>query len=263
MAINDVTNSNAILDQYRKPSNSNEPKSNELGRDAFLELMIAQMNNQNPLEPTDNQAFVAQLAQFSTVEGIDKLNTAAEGMMSRFNSASALQASSMVGQSVIVDGNTTGLLMNGGIVSGYTELQSSAADIKLSIQDKNGQLLEQIPLGNHAAGSMSVRWDGLNLMVDGQIVDVDVNTLNRQEYYVDDNGDPALDANGNKIPVPYPAGEYVFKLTGNVAGKAEELGMQMSSRVDSVTMSKNGGVILNLAGGQSASLEQIKQVLDE
>lgn len=263
MAINDVSNNTAALDQYRKPSNSSEPKNNELGRDAFLELMIAQLNNQNPLEPTDNQAFVAQLAQFSTVEGIDKLNTAAESMMSRFNSASALQASSMVGQSVIVDGNKTGLLMNGGIVSGYAELASSASDIKLSIENKNGQLLEQIPLGNHAAGSMSVRWDGLNLMVDGQIVEIDASKLNRQEYYLNEDGQPALDASGNKIPIPYPAGEYVFKVTGTVSGKSEQLGMQMSSRVDSVTMSKNGGVILNLAGGQSASLDQIKQVLDE
>ena len=72
MAINEVGNNTAALDQYRKPSNSAEPKDNELGRDAFLELMVAQLNNQNPLEPTDNQAFVAQLAQFSTVEEIGR-----------------------------------------------------------------------------------------------------------------------------------------------------------------------------------------------
>ena len=236
--INDVSNNAAVLDQYRKPSNSDEPKSNELGRDAFLELMVAQMNNQNPLEPTDNQAFVAQLAQFSTVEGIDKLNTSAESMMARFNSASALQASGMVGQSVIVDGNKTGLLLNGGIVSGYAELEDSAADMVLTIEDKNGQLLEQIPLGSHGEGSMSIRWDGLNLMLDGKIVDVDASKLNRQEYYKDEEGEPVLDANGNKVPMPYPSGEYVFRVNGMVAGKAEELGMQMSSRVDSVTMSK-------------------------
>ncbi|MBT10933.1 MAG: hypothetical protein CMI02_02720 [Oceanospirillaceae bacterium] len=100
MAVNDVTNNSAILDQYRT-SETTQPKENELGRDAFLELMVAQLNNQNPLEPTDNQAFVAQLAQFSSVEGIDNLNTTAEAMMSNFSSTSALQASSLVGQSVI------------------------------------------------------------------------------------------------------------------------------------------------------------------
>ncbi|MAY14936.1 MULTISPECIES: flagellar hook assembly protein FlgD [Oceanospirillaceae] len=263
MAINEVGNNTAALDQYRKPSNSAEPKDNELGRDAFLELMVAQLNNQNPLEPTDNQAFVAQLAQFSTVEGIDKLNTTSESMMSRFNSASALQASSLVGQSVIVEGNETGLLLSGGVVSGYTEVPESASNLQLSIEDENGVLLEQIPLGNRTAGSMSVRWDGLNMMVDGEIIDIDVNKLNRQEYYKDEDGELVLDAEGNKIPVPYPAGEYVFKVTGTMGGKSEELGMQMSSRVDSVTMSGSGTVTLNLAGGRSASLDQIKQILDE
>ncbi len=61
--------------------------------------MVAQLNNQNPLEPTDNQAFVAQLAQFSSVEGIDNLNDTAESMAAQFTSNAALQASSLVGQS--------------------------------------------------------------------------------------------------------------------------------------------------------------------
>lgn len=263
MAINDVTNNQQVLDQYRQPSNSDKPKSNELGRDAFLQLMVAQLNNQNPLDPTDNQAFVAQLAQFSTVEGIDKLNTSVGDMQSRFNSATALQASSMVGQSVIVEGTETGLLLNGGIVSGYTELEQSASDIELHIETKDGQLLEKIPVGTHDQGGMSVRWDGLNLMVDGEIKEIDQSKLNRQEYYKGDDGEFVLDSSGKKVPIPYPAGEYVFKLQGRIDGKNESLGMEMSSRVDSVTMKPNGVVVLNLAGGQSATLDKIKQVLDE
>ncbi|MEN9465421.1 MAG: hypothetical protein RL217_1602 [Pseudomonadota bacterium] len=262
MAVNDVSNSSAALDQYRREEKK-EAKSNEMGRDTFLQLMVAQMNNQNPLNPTDNQAFVAQLAQFSTVEGIDKLNKTMESVQGRFNSMSALQATGMVGQSVIVDGNKTGLLLQNGVVSGFTELEKSASNITLRIENKNGQLLEQIPLDNHAQGPLSVRWDGLNLMVDGNIHAVDASKLNRQEYYKNDKGEFVLDEAGNKVPIPYPAGEYVFKLNGLVAGKSEELGMQMSSRVDSVTMSANGNVVLNLAGGSKATLDKIKQVLDE
>ena len=85
MAINDVSSSNAVLDAYRT-SSSTETKDNELGRNAFLELMVAQLNNQNPLEPQDNQAFVAQLAQFSSVEGLDNLNTTAESIMNEYTS---------------------------------------------------------------------------------------------------------------------------------------------------------------------------------
>ncbi len=263
MAVNDVSNSSsATLDQYRR-DDKKEVKSNEMGRDTFLQLMVAQLNNQNPLNPTDNQAFVAQLAQFSTVEGIDKLNKTMESVQGRFNSMSALQATSMVGQSVIVDGNQTGLLMQNGVVSGFTELEKSASSMTLRIESKNGQLLEQIPLGNHAQGPLSVRWDGLNLMVDGNIQEIDHSKLNRQEFLKDKNGEFVLDDNGNKVLLPYPPGEYVFKLNGAVAGKSEELGMQMSSRVDSVTMSANGNVVLNLAGGSKATLDKIKQVLDE
>lgn len=263
MAIENDMNTQQVLDQYRQNSSADKPKKNELGRDAFLELMVAQLNNQNPLDPTDNQAFVAQLAQFSTVEGIDKLNTSVQGMQNRFNSTSALQASSMVGQSVIVDGTKAGLLLNGGIVSGFTELEQSASNIELRIENKSGEQLEAIPLGNHGKGSMSVRWDGLNLMVDGEIQKVDLAKLNRQEYYKDKDGEFVLDDAGNKVPVPYPAGEYVFKLHGVIDGKNESLGMEMSSRVDSVTMKPNGEVVLNLAGGNSATLDKIKQVLDE
>lgn len=263
MAIDVNNNTNQVLDQYKTASNADKPKDNELGRDAFLELMVAQLNNQNPLDPTDNQAFVAQLAQFSTVEGVDKLNTSVESMQSRFNSTSALQATSMVGQSVIVEGNETGLLLDQGIVSGFTELEETASNMELRIEGKNGQLLERIPLGNHEEGAMTLRWDGLNLMQDGKIIDIDRSKLNRQEFYKDEDGEFVKDDNGNKIPVPYPAGEYVFKLSGNINGGNEALNMQMSSRVDSVTMNANGNVVLNLAGGQSATLDKIKQVLDE
>ena len=137
MAINEVNNNAAVLDQYRTPTQT-EAKENELGRNAFLELMVAQLNNQNPLEPTDNQAFVAQLAQFSSVEGIDNLNDTAESMAAQFTSNAALQASSLVGQSVIVDGNTTGLLTNGGVVSGFTEVPAATGDMMLTIENKNG-----------------------------------------------------------------------------------------------------------------------------
>lgn len=265
MAIGDVSSAASVLDQYRAENSSsvqNQTQSNELGKDAFLELMVAQLNNQNPLDPMDNQAFVAQLAQFSSVEGIDKLNTTTESMMSDFSSYSALQASSLVGQQVIVDGNESGLLLDGGIVSGYTEIPDSAANLKLTVRDSSGQLLEQYDLGNHESGPMSVRWDGLNLMVDGELVDVNVSQLNRQEYYVDENGDTAYDSNGDPIPVPYQAGSYSFSLSGTVAGNAEEMQMKMSSTVDSVTLNSSGDVTLNLTGGQKASLDEVTQILD-
>ncbi|MDF1762203.1 MAG: flagellar hook assembly protein FlgD [Oleibacter sp.] len=261
MSINEVKSGAGVLDQYRTPTET-EPKSNELGKNAFLELMVAQLNNQNPLEPTDNQAFVAQLAQFSSVEGIDNLNESVSNISSQFTSNAALQASSLVGQSVIVEGNTKGLLNSGGVVSGYTDVPASASSMVLTIEDGSGQLLEQIPMGTHDAGPMSIRWDGYNLMKDGEIVELDRSKMNIDQYLRDEDGEIQMDDSGNPIEQAYPPGQYVFKLSANIAGKAEEIGMQMSSRVDSVTMSPTGTVTLNLTGGERATMNQIKQILD-
>jgi flagellar basal-body rod modification protein FlgD len=254
----------AVLDQYSNTTkNADKVKSNEMGQDEFLKLMIAELNNQNPLDPQDNGEFIAQLAQFSTVEGLDKLNTTTESMSDGMRSSQALQASSLVGQSVIVEGNEMGLLLNKGIVSSYSDLPESATDLKLTIEDENGQLLEQFSLGNHAEGEMSIRWDGLNLMKDGEIVDLDYGELNRQEFYVDENGDQVLDEAGKPIHAPYPPGEYSFKVTGNIAGKSEEFTTLMSARVDSVSLGPTGSATLNLAGGQRAAMSEIKQIVNE
>ena len=263
-AIDTGTTSQSVLDQYKtNASAAGKPKTNEMGQDEFLKLMIAEMNNQNPLSPKENGEFIAQLAQFTTVENLDKLNTTTETMASSMRSNQALQASSLVGRSVIVEGNDAGLLLNNGIISGYTDLPSSATDLKINIEDENGQLLEQISLGNHAQGEMSIRWDGLNLMKDGQIVDMDYSQLNRQEFLLDKEGKQVLDDAGNPIRTPYPPGEYKFKIIGDVAGKTEGFSTLMSARVDSVSLGKSGAVTLNLAGGQRADMAEIKQIVNE
>ncbi len=98
---NNVAVGNSVLDQY-KFDTDREPKSDELGKDQFLELLVAQMNNQDPLSPQENGEFIAQLAQFSTVEGIENMNTSMEALLSGYQSSQALQASSLVGRTVIV-----------------------------------------------------------------------------------------------------------------------------------------------------------------
>ena len=72
----------------REKYGTTDTETQELGQDVFLELMVTQMRNQNPLDPQDNSEFVAQLAQFSSVEGLDKLNNTMEGFVGSFQSAS-------------------------------------------------------------------------------------------------------------------------------------------------------------------------------
>ena len=110
-AIDNSNPASSVLDQYSTSTkNAAGTKSNEMGQDEFLKLMIAELNNQNPLDPQDNGEFIAQLAQFSTVEGLDKLNNTTETMSDGMRSSQALQASSLVGQSVIVEGNELGFI---------------------------------------------------------------------------------------------------------------------------------------------------------
>jgi flagellar basal-body rod modification protein FlgD len=99
-------------------------------------------------------------------------------------------------------------------------------------------------------------------MLDGDIIDLDRTAMNLNQYMRDENGDVVMDDDGNPIENVYPPGQYVFKLSGTIAGESEQLDMQMSSRVDSVTMNSGGEVTLNLTGGERATLAQIKQILD-
>ena len=84
-----VSAAGAVMDQYRHTTKA-EGKE-ELGKNEFLELLVAQLNNQNPLEPQSNGDFIAQLAQFSTVEGVEKLNGSMETILSGYQSSQALR----------------------------------------------------------------------------------------------------------------------------------------------------------------------------
>jgi flagellar basal-body rod modification protein FlgD len=132
---------------------------NTLGKDAFLQLLVTQLKNQNPLEPQDNGAFVAQLAQFSSLEGITTLNDTVSGIAGNYNSSQALQASSLVGRSVITPGDKavvdTSKSMNGSVV-----VPGSVAGVTLKIADKDGKTVRTIDMGSQTAGDASFIWDG-------------------------------------------------------------------------------------------------------
>jgi flagellar basal-body rod modification protein FlgD len=205
--------------------------NNELGQAAFLELMITQMNNQNPLSPQDNSEFVAQLAQFSSVEGLERLNKTFNSFMSN----NALQASSLVGRSVTVESEKS-TLVKGGIVAGSAELAYSTKNLNISIYDEKGSLVQKIPVGEVPKGEMVFRWDGQNMEVNGQLLDWEA-------------GEDSAAA----------AGEYKFEITADQNGKNEALKTSLSANVNSVTIGENGALILNLAGIGAVDANKVKQ----
>ncbi len=213
--------------------NQEKETDNTLGQTAFLELMITQMNHQDPLSPQDNTEFVAQLAQFSSVEGLERLNSNFEGFTNTFMSNQALQASSLVGTSVSVETDTS-RLMEAGIVSGSVQLESSAAAVRMNIYNDKGALVAQVPVGDQPAGEMVFRWDGQNIEVNGQLLD----------WYREE---------------PLPPGDYRFEVMGNQNGQPEQLATALSANVNSVTMGTNGQLTLNLAGIGAVNVADVKQ----
>lgn len=231
MSVSSAASANSVTDNLSITKKTETKKNtNELGQAAFLELMITQMNNQNPLSPQDNSEFVAQLAQFSSVEGLERLNNSFNSFMSN----NALQASSLVGRSVSVESDKS-TLVNGGIVAGSVDLVYPTNNLKISIYDDKGVLVQTVPVGETPKGETVFRWDGQNIEINGELLDWEA-------------GDNAA-----------TAGEYRFEITADQNGKNEALKTSLSANVNSVTIGENGKLILNLAGIGAVEADKVKQ----
>lgn len=197
-----------------------------LGKDAFLQLLVTQLKNQNPLDPQDNSAFVAQLAQFSSLEGITTLNSTVSSIAGNYSSSQALQASSLVGRSVIVQTNNIQVDDPTKAVNGSVNLTSSIASGTVTVTDSTGKTIRTIDLGTRAVGSSSFTWDG-------------------------------KDSSGNPVPV----GAYTIKASAPVNGTATDLAVYLPATVNSVTLSQTGGELtLNLAGLGPVALSKVQTI---
>ena len=132
----------------------------ELGQAEFLELMTTQLKFQDPMKPMENGDFLAQMAQFGTVSGINELNTSFSSMSTALQSNQALQASTMVGRNVLIPGNQSRLSEDGNLRSAV-DLESSAQVI-VNIKDASGQLIHRMDMGVQQAGLHTIEWNGLN-----------------------------------------------------------------------------------------------------
>ena len=124
--------------------------------DRFLKLLVAQMQNQDPLNPMDNAQVTSQMAQIQTVTGIEKLNTTVAGLNSQFVQMQALQGASLVGRDVIVPGNAVDIA--DGVGQGGFQLGSAADNVKVEILSASGQVVDTLSLGAQSAGTHSFDW---------------------------------------------------------------------------------------------------------
>jgi flagellar basal-body rod modification protein FlgD len=124
--------------------------------DRFLKLLVTQMQNQDPLNPTDNAQVTSQLAQINTVNGIEKLNTTVEDLNAQLMQTQVLTGASLVGRDVTVAGNRL-TVENGVGVAGY-ELSGTARDVSVEISNAAGHVVQTLNLGTRPAGRHDFDW---------------------------------------------------------------------------------------------------------
>ncbi len=132
--------------------------SAEDSQDRFLKLLVTQMKNQDPLNPLDNAQITSQLAQLSTVGGIDKLNATLLALSNSMSMAQSVSATNMLGRGVLVPGSGI-TLVNGQAVGGL-ELSQPADSVRVTIQNAAGNTVRTLHLGAQDAGVLPFAWDG-------------------------------------------------------------------------------------------------------
>lgn len=130
-----------------------------LDQSDFLQLMTAQLKNQDPFAPVDNTQMVAQMAQMSSTAGISAMNATLTGIATKLGTTSASDAMNYVGKTVLTAGKTAYERTSGGI-AGAVELGAAATDVQVTIADSNGSVVKTIQLGKQDAGTVTYDWDG-------------------------------------------------------------------------------------------------------
>lgn len=162
MAVNAVQNDNSGLLAALNATNGSQGRSGVKAiEDRFLKLLVTQLKNQDPMNPMENAELTMQLAQMSTVEGINKLNAGLETLMDSYRASQTLQAASLIGHQVFVAGDRLGLSAEGMAIGGL-ELPQAADKVRVDILDAAGAVVRKLELGPMPAGLSRFVWDGLD-----------------------------------------------------------------------------------------------------
>jgi flagellar basal-body rod modification protein FlgD len=212
-----------VIAGLSSPQNKGKQNATEEMNDRFLTLFVTQLKNQDPLNPLDNAQVTSQLAQISTVQGIESLNGTLNRLLEFYEGGQAMQAASMIGKSVLIPGNA--LSLGNGMAVGGIELANAADRVKVDISDANGLLMRTLDLGAQQAGHFGFSWDGKT-----------------------DAGVSAVD------------GRYTFKVNavqGENTVAAEPLGFGTVSAV----VRANGGFQLDLGEAGTVGFDAVRSIL--
>ncbi|HEY0268661.1 MAG TPA: flagellar hook assembly protein FlgD [Methyloradius sp.] len=203
-------------------STTSAQSSTDEATNRFMTLLVTQLQNQDPLNPMDNSQLTSQLAQLSTVTGINQLNTTVDSLLGSLQSSQSYQASSLVGHNVLVDGNKLTLTDGAGYFG--VDLPVGANNVKITVKDSNGNAVKSITLGKQDAGTLPLVWDGTT-----------------------DSGTTA--ANGN----------YTFDVSATISNSSVAATGLSYQSVLSVS-NTSSGVKLNLSDNSSVSTDSVKEI---
>lgn len=189
----------------------------------FLKLLVTQLNNQDPLNPLDNAQLTSQLAQMSTVSGIEKLNTAFQSLIAQSGSSQTLQSAALIGRTVLVSGSELPL-RQGSDAPFAVDLPAAADAVKATITNAAGNTVRSYDLGALPPGVKTLAWDG--------------------------KGD-----SGTQLP----DGAYMVKVQALSGGSNAAASVLTYAKVTSVAQGI-AGVSLDLEGGNKASLSDVRQI---
>jgi flagellar basal-body rod modification protein FlgD len=192
-------------------------------QDRFMKLLVTQLKNQDPLNPMDNAQMTSQMAQISTVSGIDKLNVTLQALSASMTPNQTVQAAGMIGHGVLVPG--TGVDLAAGVGLGGFSLPSPADSAKVAIYDAAGALVNTLDLGAQPAGIAKWQWNG-------------------------------TDSTGATLP----NGAYTFSVNATLASNSVAATNLQYGLVNSVDQGAQG-VTLSVGKLQNIALTQVQQVL--
>ena len=150
--------SQAVLDAMNPKQGAGKKSVASEAQDRFMTMLVAQMRNQDPLNPLDNAQVTSQLAQLSTVTGIDKLNATLESLMGHYRTSQSLDAVNMIGHGVLVPGSGIDLADKVALLG--VELDAQVDALEVTIFNDKGQEVRKLDLGAQQPGMIPITWDG-------------------------------------------------------------------------------------------------------
>jgi flagellar basal-body rod modification protein FlgD len=227
MATDTVSSSSLLknVSRYEDVKDAAKKTSEDMGKQDFLTLFTAQLQNQNPLEPVKNEAFVAQLAQFSQLEALTNMQTSLDTFVTAMSGERMLNSASLIGKKVAVSDAAT-LLTSGNTMDASIDLPMGASGVQINVHDSQGRLVQELIAGPQMPGTTAVTWNG-------------------------------KDASEN----PVPSGFYRLSAVAVVNGKTTPVPVSTLSTVRAISTNPgDGSVSVELDGGKSLLLSDVKRV---